>query len=112
MIARELLPVLHLVAALLASWRLTDIVLHERIAEPLRRHGGYLMTCPACLSVWAGGMALLGYLWCPWAAWPFAMSWAYLYWLGRRQRPMNLEQRLATVEAMLRRARAADEIRS
>jgi hypothetical protein len=49
-----------------ATRRLTDIVVNEKIADPLRNaafaadprmnHVGYLVTCERCTSVWAGGL--------------------------------------------------------
>lgn len=69
----------HIAACALAAMRLTDLVLFDRIAEPLRRRvPGYLLRCPRCLSVWMGAAAVIAYWACPWANWPLALSWLYL----------------------------------
>ena len=78
-----MLLALHLVIAGLACWRLTDILLGERIAEPLRKYGGYLMTCPRCLSVWTGAICTVALLTYPWANLPLALSWVYIWRAGR-----------------------------
>jgi hypothetical protein len=74
-----MMPFLHLVAAVLASWRLTELVVHDRLTAPLRtRWPGYLWTCPRCVSVWAGMAVTALYVWWPWGNWPLALAWLYL----------------------------------
>lgn len=69
----------HLVAMVFASWRLTELVGLDRLTEPLRRrYPHYLWTCPRCLSVWMGGVAVLIYLAFPWLNWPLALSQLYI----------------------------------
>ncbi len=76
------LLVAHVLAVPLAVCRLTDILMTERIAEPLRRRGGYLFGCRLCLSVWVGALATMLLLGCPWLNWPFALSYLYLWMTG------------------------------
>jgi hypothetical protein len=88
--AEWLLPPVHLIALVLATWRLTDAILADRIFGWLRdrvppeRRAGYLLRCPRCLSVWTG--ALCTGLWAvfPWALWPLALSWTYLWYATSR----------------------------
>lgn len=71
--------VLHVLAAIFATWRLTEIVTMDRISEPVRRRWPhYLWGCPRCVSVWAG-MTVTGLLiFVPWLNWPLALSWLFL----------------------------------
>lgn len=71
--------VLHVLAAIFSSWRLTDLFILDRVTEPLRkRFKTYLFTCPRCMSVWTGLIATLLFIYFPWANWPFALGWLYL----------------------------------
>jgi hypothetical protein len=73
------LAVAHLVAMVFAAFRLTEIVYLDRVTEPLRRrYRHYLWTCPRCLSVWMGGVAVGIYLVFPWLNWPLALSWFFI----------------------------------
>jgi hypothetical protein len=73
------LEVAHLVVMVFASFRLTELVFMDRISEPIRkRWPHYLWTCPRCLSVWMGGVAVGIYLVFPWLNWPLALSWFYI----------------------------------
>lgn len=70
----------------LVCYRITSIVHHERIAEPLRRLIGYdglsypdnflgsLFSCFWCLSVWCAGLAIILYVYFPILVWVFAVS--------------------------------------
>src|SRR2546428_343720 len=75
----EVISIAHLLAAIFASWRLTELVTMDRITEPIRRRWpSYLWTCPRCVSVWAGLGATLVFAAWPWANWPLALAWFYL----------------------------------
>ena len=77
----------HVIAAVLASWRLTEIITMDRISEPLRKHfPHYLWGCPRCVSIWAGSACTLIFIYAPWLNWPFAMAWLYLVEWDWRQR--------------------------
>lgn len=69
---------LHVVFAILAVWRLTEIMIQDRISDGLRRRWPlYLWTCGRCVSVWAGLVSTAAFIYFPWANWPFALSWLY-----------------------------------
>lgn len=72
----------HILMAVLASWRLTEIVTQDRISEPIRkRWPWYIWTCHRCVSVWASAFCALSlYLW-PWSNWPLGLAWLYLWHL-------------------------------
>lgn len=71
-------------AALLAAWRLTDLIVVDTIAAPLRARVT-AATCVRCVSVWAGIACTGTLLWAPWLNWPLAMSWLYLFLAGRAE---------------------------
>lgn len=74
------LTYVHLMAAILASWRLTELFAVDRITEFLRlRFPLYLWTCIRCLSVWMGAIVTIAFIYFPWANWPFALSMLYLW---------------------------------
>lgn len=74
-----LITAVHLIAAIYASWRLTELVVMDKISDPIRkRFPIYFFTCHRCVSVWAGLAALLIYHFFPWGNWPLALSWIYL----------------------------------
>jgi hypothetical protein len=65
----------HLLATILAAWRLTELITHDRILESARRRfPGYLWSCPRCVSVWAGVFSTTAFIYLPWFNWPFALS--------------------------------------
>lgn len=69
---------LHIVFAVLASWRLTEIITQERIFERVRvKWPLYLWSCSRCVSVWAGVIATALVLYYPYANWPLALSWLF-----------------------------------
>lgn len=88
---------LHFVAAILATWRLTELFTQDRITQGLRtKFPTYLWQCPRCMSVWAGGwctlMLALGpptHWWSCWIGlWPSTFSWLYFThndWLVARK---------------------------
>lgn len=89
------MPVLHVVMAVLASWRIVDLSM-DRITEGLRkRYPHYLWTCSRCLSVWAGALAVIVFYVSPWLNWPLALSWLYIsgleYAPARRARRITIE---------------------
>lgn len=75
-----MLTALHVLAALLASFRLVDMLLLDRIAEPIRKRLSkyYLFSCPKCLSVWGGAACTAALALFPWLNWPLAVSWLYI----------------------------------
>lgn len=71
----------HLAMAILAAWRLTEIVERDAVFNPVRRWLPRLQlffSCKRCISVWMGALVTLIYYWWPWANWPFAISILYL----------------------------------
>jgi hypothetical protein len=74
-----LMIILHFVAALMATGRITELLTQDRITERMRnRWPIYLWTCPRCVSVWAGIWATVMFYFAPFVNWPFALSWLYL----------------------------------
>jgi hypothetical protein len=77
---------MHIMAAILAVWRITELFTQDRITAKLReKFPTYLWQCPRCMSVWAGAwcttMFALGPLthdFSRWTLWPFALAWFYL----------------------------------
>lgn len=86
---------LHAFAAALATWRVTDLVAHDRVTAALRRRlPTYPWSCTRCVSVWAGALCTLLYITVPWLNWPFALAWLYLWHVesvvaGRAQQPVR-----------------------
>ena len=71
----------------LATWRITNIIINEKIFEPLRKvlgvvddiHYpetmiGYLFSCFYCMSVWVGFICALLLYFFPFVLLPFALS--------------------------------------
>lgn len=86
----SILPLFHLLAAVFASWRITELFTQDRITERLReKWPTYLWQCPRCMSVWAAGWStlilILGLRWplVLWLNWPFALAWLYLAQIER-----------------------------
>lgn len=70
----------HVLMAVLCVWRVTDLFTQDRITAKLRqKFPTYLWQCPRCMSVWAGLFAAVGFYSWPWANWPFALSWLYIW---------------------------------
>lgn len=80
----QLLPYLldftHIIAAVLASWRLTELFTADRLTEKLRNRFKhvYVFSCLRCMSVWTGIVATLIFVAFPWLNWPLALSWMYI----------------------------------
>lgn len=82
----------------LATWRVTSILIEEKIAEPLRKvlgydglaypdtFFGYLISCFKCLSVWVAAGLLVLYAYLPEIPQIFAVSalaviiWEKIVW--------------------------------
>ncbi len=70
----------NLLAAVLATWRLTELVTLDRITHKLReKFPYYLVNCSRCVSVYAGLVATLIYFIRPEINWVFALAWMYLW---------------------------------
>jgi len=72
---------LHALAALLSGFRLTELFLADRITAPVRKYfpKSYLLSCPRCMSVWCAAIATGMFLIYPYANWPFAFAYLYLW---------------------------------
>lgn len=74
----------HLLAAVLATWRLTQIVTEDAILNPLRSLFSKRPTvrtflgCGRCVSVWCGMLATSVFYYVPFLNWPFAFSMTFL----------------------------------
>ena len=85
--------VLHAVAAVLAAFRLTELITMDRISEPIRqRWPHYLWGCPRCVSVWAGGAATACFFYLPWLNWPLAISWLYLAYMSMPKKAVPMPE--------------------
>lgn len=74
-----LLPVAHILAAVFATWRITELFTQDRITQKLRdKWPTYVWQCPRCMSVWAAVSSVLLYIYLPWLNWPFALAYFYL----------------------------------
>lgn len=70
----------HILMAMLAVWRITELFTLDRISFKLRqKYPIYLWTCPRCLSVWASVVATVAFVYFPWFNWPFALAYVYLW---------------------------------
>lgn len=76
---------LNVMAAVLAVWRITELMTQDRITDGIRRRvNTYLFSCHRCMSVWAS-MWAAGVFWAG-TRWPAvnllnyaaALAWAYL----------------------------------
>lgn len=93
----DLLLLLHVAAAILSCWRLTDLLVFDRLSAPLReRLPYYLFRCPRCLSVWTGATCTAAFAFFPWLNWPLALSWLFLERIemvqAKRQDALDREQ--------------------
>lgn len=69
----------HILMAVLAAWRLTEIITQDKISEPLRKRWPlYIWTCNRCVSVWASAACTALFALWPWLNWPLAISWLYI----------------------------------
>lgn len=75
----QLLLAAHVLAAIFATWRLTELFTVDRLLQKLRdRYPTYLLRCSRCISVWAAIAATLMLGFAPWLNWPFALAYFYL----------------------------------
>jgi hypothetical protein len=73
------MTIAHLIMAVLATGRLTELMTQDKITEKVRKRWPiYLWTCIRCVSVWAGIAATLLFYFFPLANYPFGLSWLYL----------------------------------
>jgi hypothetical protein len=104
-------PGLHVLAAALATMRLTDLVISDRLTAGLRaRRDWYLLTCGRCVSVWAGLACTAVYLLWPWALWPFALSWVWVWrqeWSAYRRMRAQLAAMTAQVKELTARTQVS-----
>jgi hypothetical protein len=79
MLIKDYIPFLHLIAMILATHRITEIITIDRISARFReKFKTYLWSCPRCVSVWSGVICTIIFLKFPWANWPFALAWIYI----------------------------------
>lgn len=69
---------IHLVMAILAAIRLTELVVTDKITEFVRGWGPF-WNCGRCVSVWASALVLLVFWYWPWGNWPLALSMLYIF---------------------------------
>ena len=73
------IAIAHILFAVFASWRLTEVITMDRISEPIRRRWPlYIWTCPRCVSVWASAFCAVAFYISPWINWPLGMAWMYV----------------------------------
>lgn len=86
---------IHAVFAVLATMRFLELFLQDSILAPVRKRlSKYtLFSCARCLSVWAGLVATVSFVYFPWFNWPFALSMAYMLVVDYAQRMNNQEAR-------------------
>jgi hypothetical protein len=66
---------MQILMAILATWRLVEIVTIDEISKSFRqKHKHYFWTCGKCVSVWAGGLCFLIYFFAPFLNWPLGLS--------------------------------------
>lgn len=68
---------LDLVAAVLASWRLTEILTLDAITGRLRNKAK-IFNCARCASVWAAAACVAALKFYPLANYPLALSWLFI----------------------------------
>src|SRR5574338_112572 len=77
--AGDWMTALHFIMAMLSAWRLTELIVQDRISEPLRkRWQHYFWRCTRCVSVWAGIIAALLFHFAPMLNWPLGLSMTFL----------------------------------
>ena|SRR2546428_5128058 len=85
----ELPQIVHILFAVLGSFRLTELITMDRISEPFRkRFPGYFWSCARCVSVWSGIACTLSFIYLPWLNWPLALSYLFFIkwdWKSRAQ---------------------------
>lgn len=81
-----MIDMLHVLAMVLAAFRLTELVTMDRITAPLRALvPWFVITCGRCVSVWMAAVALGVYWYAPWLNWVLAVAWLYLAQADYRQ---------------------------
>lgn len=79
----------HLIAMALATFRLTELIVSDKLTEPLRQrfphylwggtqNGQRFQGCGRCVSVWAGAVAVGIFYVFPLLNWPLALSWLFI----------------------------------
>jgi hypothetical protein len=72
----------HIIAAVLASWRLTELLTLDTgpggVFAKARKSFPVFLGCARCVSVWAGLLCCLALCFLPWVNWPLALSQTYL----------------------------------
>ncbi len=87
----------HFIMAILAACRLTEVIGVDTIFAPVRslfsnrKWLQMLWTCPKCVSIWAGLISTLAFVYFPYFNWPFALSFAFLI-SGRWLMPVGMDQ--------------------
>jgi hypothetical protein len=75
---------LHVIFAVLATHRLTELLTVDKITEKGRNFlfrefpNFYLLSCLRCVSIWAGFIATALFFVNPYLNWPFAFGFIYL----------------------------------
>jgi len=74
----------HILMAILATWRLTELMTMDRITDFIRRRKNvhYFWTCVRCVSVWASATCALLLYFAPYMNWVLGLSMTYLLYSG------------------------------
>ncbi len=80
----------HPLMAILAAFRLVDLIVADTLIQRVRERFPQLpWQCVRCASVWAGIAATIFLVVLPWINWPLALSWLYMaygdYVLARQE---------------------------
>lgn len=96
----------HVIMAILAAWRITEIITQDLICEGIRNWWGKrfatkryanFLSCTRCVSVWAGVISTMIFIVAPLFNWPLAMSILYLLCAGLLTRLAGGNQRKITI---------------
>lgn len=78
----QVMILVHILAAVLATWRITDLFTQDRITEKLRKkYPHYIWQCVRCMSVWSALWTSIMFVVFPLGNLPFALAWMYLWHL-------------------------------
>lgn len=93
------LALFHILTAIMASCRLTEVVTIDQITASFRgKHPNwYLLSCARCVSVWAGIVCSVLFVYTPFLNWPLALSWLYITYADR----VMLQLRLKTQKELI-----------
>jgi hypothetical protein len=75
---------IHVLMAILGSWRLVEVAMFDEIFAPIRKLCSRFQwlklfwQCPKCVSVWVGAASTIAFFYFPFLNWPFALSFLYL----------------------------------